>query len=339
MKYLLIFTLILSFNLQASETETFSIEIPEELAQEITDHSNEFFGEYESFTFSLVTENDNFGHGLGGVLGLKAVSSFEGDDLGKSFAINADLLWKYKNAELAVSFFSDLYSRFGFRVNSDGILSERSENDETYTENLGYEGVRAKITKDVNNKTFLSFEVEVAREDDKNTIAIYIQDFFHTATKSWDNAQGGKQVQYEYLDHIDPRFILTNSVTAGKRFTLYQSKKLKLHNTSELGLRLSTESNFSAAFAKTSFDLKLGKNNLKLYGEYDTNENYIYGALLERVVLKRSDFQLSMALGASKEDTYYNDLFPDLYDHRVGSRELSNGGDILYQYTFKLKFK
>lgn len=337
---LFVFTFLFSFCSLAQEAQkdVYSLEIPEELATDIEDHSYRSFGDFESFTFSIVTENDNLGHGIGAALGLKAISPFEGDDLGKSFAIDLNMLWKYENAELAISFFSNLYSRFGFKFNEHGVLSERNENSETYTENLGYEGVRAKLTKDVNEKVFLTFELEVAREDDKNTMAIFIQDFFHRATKSWDNAQGGKQVQYEYLDHLDPRLIATSTIGAGRRFTLYDSKKMKLKNATEVGHRFSTESNFEATYIKSSFDLERGRSKFSLYGEYDTKDNYVYGALIEREVYNSPKYKLSMSLGVSKEKLYYNEAFPDLYNHEVGSKS-TPGGDLLYQYNLKLRFK
>lgn len=103
--YLSLFLLVFCYYGHAEDFDTYSLEIPIELAQEIENHTYREFGQLESFTFTLLTENDNLGHGLGAALGLKALSEFEGDDLGKSFAIDLNLLWKYENAELAVSFF------------------------------------------------------------------------------------------------------------------------------------------------------------------------------------------------------------------------------------------
>ena len=335
-----IITMIFSLNLIANDSlnDSYSIEIPEELARDIEDHSYRNFGDLKYYTLTINTENDNLGHGIGAGLGLKAKSPFEGDDLGKSFSLNLDLLMEYENAEVLVSFFSDMYSRFGMRFNDHGVMTEINGDGKTVTENLGYEGVRVKLTKDVSQRSFLTFELEVARENDQNTMAMFIQDFFHDVTKKWDNAQGGKQVQYHYDDYRKSRAVITSTIGMGRNFTLYRSKRFTVENRSEIGHRFSTESNFDATFIKTDFKLEAGRTQLRLYGEIDTKENYVFGAAVEREILKNDKYELSMSLGVSKEDNYYNDGFPDLGDHYVGARELKNN-DLLYQYTLKLKFK
>lgn len=223
------------------------------------------------------------------------------------------------------------------KFNENGILSEVNSTGNTMTENLGYEGVRAKLTKDINSRYFLTFQTEVAKEDDQNTISMFIQDFFHDATKSWDNAQGGKQVQYDYIDHMDARMIVTGEVGLGRHFILFENSVVKLSNKSEIGYRLSSEEEFSGAFIKSSFNLEVKGSKFSLYGEYDTKDNYVYGAKFEQRLYQSDRYRLSMSVGVSKEDKYYNDLYIDLKDHRTDAQRVS-GNDLLYQYTLKLSF-
>lgn len=339
MRRLLCCLILLLSNLSwAQEYDTYSLEIPNDLAREIEDFSFKEFGELESFNFKFISENDNLGHGLGAAAGLKAISDFEGDDLGKSFAIDLELLWKYENAELAISFFSDLYSRFALRPDENGVISEFNQDGKTTTENLAYEGVRARLKRDINNKTFLTFEIEAAKLDDQNGIAIYIQNFFHSATKSWTNAQGGPQVQYEQLDYFDTDYIATSAAGIGKQYTLFETKKMKLVGETEIGLRLSTETEFTAAYMNSNLNLILGRSSFKLTGEADLNKNYLYGASYNVDVIRNKDLELTLSFGMTREDKHFNNLYPDLYDHRTDARVLKDN-DLLFQYGFSLKFK
>ncbi len=334
---LCLFTLFIT-SAWSQEYDTYSLEIPADLARDIEEFSFKEFGELQDFSFSFISENDNLGHGLGAAAGLKAISDFEGDDLGKSFAIDLELLWKYENAELAVSFFSDLYSRFALSPDENGEIRHFNEDGKTRTENLSYEGIRASLKRDTNNKTYLSFEIEAAKIDDQNGIAIYIQNFFHYATKTWDNAQGGKQVQYEQVDYRGTKFLATGSAGIGKRYTLFDRKKVKVVGQSEVGLDLSTEKIFTTAYINTNIDLVLGRSSFKFTGEADLNRNYLYGASYNLDVINKKDLKLTMSLGVTREDKHFNDLFPDLYDHRFDSPTLKNN-DLLFQYGFRVKFK
>lgn len=327
--------LLLSNGLFAQEN-SYSLEIPEELAKEIEDYSFDNFGELKTFTLSINSENDNLLHGIGAAVGLKAVSGVEGDDLGKTFALDLEMLWEYERAELAIEFFSDLYSRFAPDFNELGVYSEVDSEGRTLTENLLYEGVRVRLARDLSERYFLSFELEAASENDRG-LSSFIQNFFHSATSNWDNAQGGKQVQYNYLDYIDRRLLFSGRVGLGRHFTLYNTRNTTVTTTVEIGQRLSTEQAFRASYVESSLDIILNQSRFRFYGEYDTRDNYVYGASFEQDLISNDRYRLSFNLGISKEDRHYNDLFPDLRDHEFGSERLRNN-DITYQYGFRLRY-
>ena len=83
----------------------YSVEISKKLGEG-------FFGKLKSISVELGTDNDNLFHGGGRVLGIKEKSPFEGNDIGKTFAIDLSTVAQFENASISVEGFSEIYSGF-----------------------------------------------------------------------------------------------------------------------------------------------------------------------------------------------------------------------------------
>ena len=93
----------------------------------------------------------------------------------------------YEHAEIAVGVSTDLYSRLSMRELDNGQLTRYTDEGEARTENLSYEVIRVKLTKDIKGSFYLIFQVEAAREQDIGGVAFEIQDYFHHLTRNMKN--------------------------------------------------------------------------------------------------------------------------------------------------------
>lgn len=341
MNYLITLTLCLLTLLSsyASEEETYNsynLEISEEMARDIEDFALYNFGDLESIQFGILTDNDNFMHGLGALWGMKNEDALEGDDRGKTFAMSMDVLLQYERAEVAIQFFSDLYSNLATKAQPDGGTTYLNQDGFIMTENTNYEGLRVKITRDLENRYFLSFLIEAAREEDTGGIAGRIQTYFHQITSELGNKE------YDFQDYSEGESLLTSGLGLGKTFTLYNSDRLKIENRTQVGFNLSTNEAFRAAFVESSLSLTLGRSEFRFYGRHDTQDNYKYGAEYKFQLYQGKRLNITSTFGAYQEDNQYNRRHPD--DHLNPLVETQYGGkfnDIIYNYRldFTYNFK
>ncbi len=340
MKIITIIFLFLMASLasQAQEAAQYSIEIPQELGQQIEEFSLFKFGRLEDTSFSLVTTNDNLLHGGGQVLGLKPSDNLEGDDLGQTFEISIEALRRYENAELSIEFFSSLYSRLSPTVLPDGSVTVFAENGKTRTENISNDGAIIKLKRNIKNKYFLVFETELSYANDKPGVALFIQDTFHYLARNLETSDGFQSVQYEVIEHAPGRITIAGAAGVGKTLNIFKNKNSKLSFTGELGLKHSNTKDLQAAYINTSLDFSYKSTNLSLYRKLDTKLYDEYGLDFDQKLFNLGKAGVLLQLGISKEDNRFTVDFPDQVDSVFGS-EINRSGDFIYKYGIEINKK
>lgn len=334
---LLIFVFYVFGVLANAETKEYSVEIPQKLGQEIETFSFFNFGDLESQSFSLVTTNDNLLHGGGQVLGLKHSDYIEGDDLGQTFGISLELLREYENAELSIKVFSDLYSRFSLIENEEGYISLLAENGKTRTENISNDGLRIKLKKNIENNYFLSFEVEVSKDNDTSGVGLYLQKYFHYLAANIGQAFGHTTVEYEIIEHTDKKMVFAGSAGLGKRLQIYKNKNSDLSFSGDIGIKRSNTADLQAVYTNVSIDYNYKKSEFSLYRRLDTKFYDGYGLDYNQGLFSVGGSEIILQLGFSKEKNRFTPDFWDLKDHALNA-EIKKSGDIIYKYGIKAKF-
>jgi hypothetical protein len=298
--------------------------ISNELGAEILERANIFdLGRSESVKFRVVTENDNFLHGGGRVLGLTKDDAIEGDDKGQTFGLRLNSLFEFEKGSVALSYLSELYSKSVQQVLSDGTLSEKNvDNDKFYTENAVRDKISLEIHKDISGKYYGIIGLSFEHVSDSG-LGLTIQEIFHDLTEDFGNRS------YSVVETGLNENILVGTIGLGKRYTIFKKGNFDLTGDIEVGFNASNADYLRTSFVNSSLNLIHKNSTFRFALEKDSKLYKKLGFSWTEDIYSTNDVRFGSYLGVYKQENYFT---RDYFD--IGNQE-----DVIYEYGFELEAK
>lgn len=203
-------------------------------------------GKLTGVSIELITNNDNFLHGLSQNTGLtEHRRGIEGDDRGKTFGINGEVKLEFESGELSIRSTHQGYGRLApqpstFVINGQEYTTyhRQNANGEHYQEFMNIEGLEVEIKKVLpGSDVYIKLDGKQEIFDQKG-LAQKLQQKWH------DMHKDSGIIQYENLDHMDKTKRYEIGASVGKDFLLYQNSRHQIRSELSTGLGYSSDSDF-----------------------------------------------------------------------------------------------
>jgi hypothetical protein len=294
-------------------------------ASEILAMANIFcLGNSETVKFRLVSDNDNFLHGGGRVLGLKEEEdAMEGDDKGQTFGLSFDSIFEFEQGQISVKYFSELYSKSVEQILPDGTSSYQNPNDNKfYTKNAVRDSISIKIHKELEGDYYAIVGLAFAHSSDTG-LGLHIQETFHDLTNGLGNRA------YSVIETGLNKNVVVGKLGIGKRYTILKNKTSEITSEFEIGYNPSNSDYLRTFFVNTALKIVHGRSTFKFEARKDSRSFEKYGLSWGHNFYSGDGIRFGTYTGIYKQQ---NEFTKDYFDY-------GHEGDMIYEYGLEFEAK